>query len=146
MVGKRARSGWGMVGLMLLMLLIGGGGRLQAQGRDRYSEREVWQLAQGSGYEYGLRDGRDDARLGSSFDHQRSRAWKDGRWGYRHEYRHGGAYRDGFRDGYRAGYRAGYRDLARRNDRRGDRGWGAGRGPIRIDDDEWNGRHNRRRW
>ncbi len=74
---KSTRNGWGVAGLMLLILLGGGATSLQAQGRERYSEREVWQLAQRNGYEYGLRDGRDDSRSGVSFDHQRSRAWKD---------------------------------------------------------------------
>lgn len=107
--------------LAILAMLLLGAVSGQAQRRDRDDERTVWQIAERNGYEYGLRDGREDWRLGSSFDHKRGRAWRDGRWGYRPEYRHRNAYRDGFREGYQDGYRQGYRQSGRRG------GWDRGR-------------------
>lgn len=98
--------------------------------RYRYSEHEVRRIGWRNGYELGIREGRRDWRQGFRFDYKRSRAYRDGRIGYRDEYRHDGNYKDGFRDGFEAGYREGY------NGRRNDNG--------RYDRD--NGRYGRDDW
>jgi hypothetical protein len=124
-----------------------------ADDRGRYSERQIFNLAQRNGYEFGVREGRYDSRENHRFDPKRNRAYKDGRYGYRDEYRHDEAYRNGFRDGFIAGYEDGYN--RRRNDRRDDDyDYRRGRNDRRDDDydyrrgrdDRNNGRRGRPWW
>jgi hypothetical protein len=94
----------------------------------RYSENEIYNLAQRNGYQYGVREGRFDCRNSKRFDPKRTRAYRDGRYGYRDDYRHDGTYRDGFRNGFLAGYEDGYND----------------NGGRRRRDDDYDNRRNRR--
>ncbi len=98
-----------------------------AQYRYRLSEREVREIGYRNGYQYGIREGREDRRMGQRLDFKRSRTYRDGRYGYRDDYRHDGNYRDGFRDGFSAGYRQGYNNSG---------GWGR----RDRDDDRWDRR------
>jgi hypothetical protein len=84
-----------------------------AQSRYRYSEREVRGIGFRNGLQFGIREGRSDRRMGKKFDFKRTRAYRDGKWGYRDDYRHDGNYKDGFREGFAAGYREGYDGFGR---------------------------------
>ena len=151
------RRTW-ITGVMATVLITAMGAiSVPAQSRYRYSEREIWQLAQRNGYQYGVRDGRYDRQNGNSNDYKRSRAYRDGKWGYRHEFRHDETYRDGFRQGYMAGYREGYnqgRGWDRGNNRRDDDwnrrddDWNRRDDDRNRRDDDWNRRlnNNRRNW
>jgi len=130
----------------------------------RYSENEIYDLAQRNGYQYGVREGRYDARGGHRFDPKKNRAYKDGKYGYRDDYRHDGTYRDGFRNGFLAGYEDGYNgngsrrrdddyDRRDRRDRRNDDDYDYRRGRRDRDDDDYdyrrgrgNGRNGRPWW
>ena len=108
----------------------------------RYSEREVWRIAQRNAYEFGLREGRLDRREGRRFDPKRLRAYKEGRMGYRDEYHHDESYREGFRNGFVAGYEDGYNGngFRRRDDfydRRDSRDDIYDRRDRRDDDDDY---------
>ena len=106
----------------------------------RYSENEIYDLAQRNGYESGVREGRYDARGGHRFDPKKNRAYKDGKYGYRDDYRHDGTYRDGFRNGFLAGYEDGYNGNGSRRRRDDDSDYRRGR----RDDDDSDYRRNRR--
>jgi hypothetical protein len=150
-----------MASLMMAVAAVGA----SAQDWRRYSERDIYQLAQRNGYRMGVREGRIDRRNNERFDYKRHRAYKDGKYGYRDEYRHDGNYKDGFRNGFAAGYRDGYNGYntndrwdnnGRYDDRYGDRNnrrngsWGN----DDWDDDDYNrrnrnsrnNRNNNRQW
>lgn len=144
------RRTW-ITGVMTTVLITAIGAiNVPAQSRYRYSEQEIRQLAQRNGYQYGVRDGRYDRQTGNNYDFKRSRAYRDGKWGYRNEFRHDETYRDGFRQGYMAGYREGYnqgRGWDRGNNRRDD-DWNRRDDDWNRRDDDWNRRrnNNRRNW
>jgi hypothetical protein len=97
---------------------------------DRFDKDDARRIGYRNGYQFGIREGRQDRRSRDRFDPKDSRAYKDGKYGYRDEYRHSGDYRDGFRNGFLAGYREGYNNMG---------GWG------RRDDDWWDRDDDRRR-
>ncbi len=120
--------------------------------RNRYSEREIYDLARRNGYRYGVREGRYECGNGDRFDPKKNRAYKDGRYGYRDDYCHDGTYRDGFRNGFLEGYEDGYNgnfsrrrdddyDRRDRRDRRNDDDYDYRRG--RRDDDDYDYRRGR---
>jgi hypothetical protein len=128
------------VTMVLAAILIGAVTGLNARAdHRRYSENEIYDLAQRNGYQYGVREGRYDVRSGHRFDPKKNRAYKDGRYGYRDDYRHDGTYRDGFRNGFLTGYEDGYNgNRARRRDDDDDYRRG------RRDDDDYDYRRSRR--
>jgi hypothetical protein len=106
---------------------------------NRYSEREIFDLANRNGYQYGVREGRYDRREGNRHEPKKNRAYKDGKYGYRDDYRHDGTYRDGFRRGFLDGYEDGYNG---RSSRRRDDDYDYRRN--RRNDDDYDNRRNRR--
>jgi flagellar biosynthesis/type III secretory pathway protein FliH len=91
----------------------------------RYSEREIREIAQRNGYEYGLREGREDRRDWRSYDFRRNRIYREAMYGYRDAFDDEEDYQQAFRRGFENGYRNGYG--------RGS-GWGNGWGRGRWDD------------
>ena len=114
------RKTWLMIVLTTLMMttmtLMTG---LTAFADPRYSEREIRQIAQRSGYECGLREGREDRRDWRSADFRRNRVYREATQGYRDAFDGEEDYRQAFRQGFENGYRNGFG--------RGGSGWGGGR-------------------
>ncbi len=97
-------------------------GRYPAPGRHVIDDRGYR-----VGYESGFEQGRDDARRGRSFDHNRHREFRNADRGYG-GYGNRNEYRQVFRQGFSAGYSDGYRRFDR-NDRNGGRPYPEGRYP-----------------
>ena len=103
--------------IVMTMTLMTG---LTAFADSRYSEREIREIAQRNGYEYGLREGREDRRDWRSADFRRNRVYREATQGYRGAFDDEEDYRQAFRQGFENGYRNGFG--------RGGNGWGNGWG------------------
>ena len=116
------RKIWLMIVLTTLMMTLMTG--LTAFAHSRYSEREIREIAQRNGYEYGFREGREDQRDWRSFDFHRNRIYREAMQGYRDAFDDEEDYRQAFRQGFENGYRNGFgRGGAGRGDGWGGRRW-----------------------